>query len=1155
MPAPPLVSCIMPTANRRAFVPAAIACFLGQDYPERELLILDDGTDCVRDLVPADPRIRYVPLSAPMPLGAKRNRACELAGGDLIVHWDDDDWYPPDRITRQADALLRRGGDLCGSSKLYFRDAAARRAWEYEYRCAKGWVAGSTLAYRKSSWAQNRFRDIQVGEDSFFVWGRGAGQLIDLADSALCVATIHETNTSPKRPTGALWRAIDPAAIGRVIEQAERKRAPATTGPRPRALVAAAAGIGDVIRATPLVRVLDQLGFTVDVLLNADYAETASLLHGAPEIARVIVREPAPNGTAPAPVDLSAVEYEVACFTTWAAPLERQVRARTRRAFDRATWLREGDSHCVERLARELGWQGEMPDPFVVTASRSFDLPAGTLAIHAGCKKGWPWKKWHGFAELADQIESVAVIGTAEDLDQRATYFGEAFRWPPHVRDYVGALSLPETAALIRQCAALVCNDSGMQHVGAAVGTPTYPIFGLTSPRREALPLAHVHPITKGLSCEPACRLEPWGRRDCHRHLECLRTMTATEVLERIDGRVARRPSAARRDAASVPPLPNETVAVAVVTDGGIGDILLASPVLERLFDDAVRCEIDVYCHQPEAARFIFGNARFVRAVHPAALLRQNERHYDLTLRTLQFVRYGVRDSAKIARVAPEFASRLAEAAARLARVHGLAQRQPAMDGLWGRLSVRAQRNYLDNMGFLGAVDVDRESELFLAPDPAAHAALEKHVGAFGHRYVTLHDGFDNTTAIPPGAATKCWPMDNWRRLIDEMRSRHPDVALVQVGGKKSRNLPGVDVSLAGRTSLHEVAWIVKNAQLHIDTDSGLVHMARALHTPAVVMFGPTDSEYYGHAANTNLTAGKCGNCWWSTPDWLARCPRGLAVPECMESVAPADVVAAASRMLAARAPSRGRASEVACYDGALCARGRDRLARMCERLDLPMLPISQHIKNERSGVYIHASKQWEYLYAIEALDTAYGPDSKLRIADLGGGRGALGPYLGREGHDVHVIDLDFLWDHGGDPTVELRFRRWARALGVRARFGSLYNVPAASGTFDVVTCTSVVEHLPYKQYVLAEALRILKPGGLLVLTCDFANSPERFEDGMRREIFSPRRLTDALAAVGVQCLTIADEEVERSARRIQSDGVCGIPEGMTVAGITIRKE
>jgi len=243
----------------------------------------------------------------------------------------------------------------------------------------------------------------------------------------------------------------------------------------------------------------------------------------------------------------------------------------------------------------------------------------------------------------------------------------------------------------------------------------------------------------------------------------------------------------------------------------------------------------------------------------------------------------------------------------------------------------------------------------------------------------------------------------------------------VQIGSRKSRHIPGVDVDLVDRTSLHEAAWILKHAQLHIDTDSGLAHLARALHTPAIVLFGPTDAGYYGHPRNTNIAAAGCSNCWWSTPDWLSRCPRGLARPECMESITPDNVVGHATQRLAGSRAATAEAGTVTCYDGTLWRANHAKLAQMCEALDLPLLPISQHIKNPRSGVYIHASKQWEYLYALEALAQAFGPArTGLRIADLGGGRGALGPYLAAEGQRVEIFDIDYLWT----TAATLRWRR-----------------------------------------------------------------------------------------------------------------------------------
>jgi glycosyltransferase involved in cell wall biosynthesis len=88
----PFVSCIMPTYNRREFIPSAIKYFLRQDYDNKELIIIDDGTDAVGDLIPEAKNIRYYRLDAKISLGAKLNLGCQYANGKIIVNWDDDDW-------------------------------------------------------------------------------------------------------------------------------------------------------------------------------------------------------------------------------------------------------------------------------------------------------------------------------------------------------------------------------------------------------------------------------------------------------------------------------------------------------------------------------------------------------------------------------------------------------------------------------------------------------------------------------------------------------------------------------------------------------------------------------------------------------------------------------------------------------------------------------------------------------------------------------------------------------------------------------------------------------------------------------------------------------------------------------------------------------
>jgi glycosyltransferase involved in cell wall biosynthesis/predicted O-methyltransferase YrrM len=197
----------MPTYDRRRFVPRAIAQFQNQDYPSKELIIVDDGTDPIADLVPDDPRIRLIRLPRRMSVGAKRNIACENSAGEFIAHWDDDDWNAPHRLSCQAQRLLNSDASICGLKDLLFLDIRTTKAWEYNYPAnQRPWLSGNSLLYRKDYWSAHRFSDINVGEDSRFVWTADAHRLLAVADADFHVGLIHGTNVSPKHVDGPWWK-------------------------------------------------------------------------------------------------------------------------------------------------------------------------------------------------------------------------------------------------------------------------------------------------------------------------------------------------------------------------------------------------------------------------------------------------------------------------------------------------------------------------------------------------------------------------------------------------------------------------------------------------------------------------------------------------------------------------------------------------------------------------------------------------------------------------------------------------------------------------------------------------------------------------------------------------------------------------------------
>jgi glycosyltransferase involved in cell wall biosynthesis len=217
-------------------VPNAIAHFLAQDYPNAELIILDDGEDAIADLVPDDPALRYLCAPRQSNLGRKRNEACEAANGETILHWDDDDWYAPDRVRLQVEALLASGADICGLDKVLFYDPRIPAAWEYVYPSGgPPWVYGATLCYRRDYWRMHPFPDLTVGEDNGFVGAARAGELHVHPDNRFFVALVHARNTSAKNTRDPRWHPYDASRVRELTGPAwpatDMQTAPNPAGP------------------------------------------------------------------------------------------------------------------------------------------------------------------------------------------------------------------------------------------------------------------------------------------------------------------------------------------------------------------------------------------------------------------------------------------------------------------------------------------------------------------------------------------------------------------------------------------------------------------------------------------------------------------------------------------------------------------------------------------------------------------------------------------------------------------------------------------------------------------------------------------------------------------------------------------------------------
>ena len=172
LPKFPTVSICTPTFNRRPFVPVMIKCFEHQTYPKDKIewIIIDDGTDKIEDLVTYIPQVKYFKYDEKMTLGKKRNLLNEKATGDIIIYMDDDDYYPPQRISHAVDMLRKNPKALCaGSSTLFIYFKHINKTIQFG-PYGPNHATAATFAFKRSLLSKTKFdEESSVAEEKKFL--------------------------------------------------------------------------------------------------------------------------------------------------------------------------------------------------------------------------------------------------------------------------------------------------------------------------------------------------------------------------------------------------------------------------------------------------------------------------------------------------------------------------------------------------------------------------------------------------------------------------------------------------------------------------------------------------------------------------------------------------------------------------------------------------------------------------------------------------------------------------------------------------------------------------------------------------------------------------------------------------------------------------
>ncbi|MDE2821735.1 MAG: glycosyltransferase family 9 protein [Chloroflexota bacterium] len=217
---------------------------------------------------------------------------------------------------------------------------------------------------------------------------------------------------------------------------------------------------------------------------------------------------------------------------------------------------------------------------------------------------------------------------------------------------------------------------------------------------------------------------------------------------------------------------------------------------------------------------------------------------------------------------------------------------------LTGRAPHQQEHAVLQNLHlaqfWLGAAH-NRDIELALTVDPADAAAVEQLLSDRGI------DVAESIVCIHPGSGmpSKLWKADKWAEVADQVARLHK-AAIVFTGSSAEKALideiagkmMAQSFSVAGETSAGQLAALYRRAGAVLGPDSGAMHVAAAVHTPTVTLFGPADPIEFApwgdcrkHAAITSTIA--CRPCrildWGDDSPEYHPCVRDISVSQVLE--------------------------------------------------------------------------------------------------------------------------------------------------------------------------------------------------------------------------------------------------------------------------------
>lgn len=319
---------------------------------------------------------------------------------------------------------------------------------------------------------------------------------------------------------------------------------------------------------------------------------------------------------------------------------------------------------------------------------------------------------------------------------------------------------------------------------------------------------------------------------------------------------------------------------------GAMGDTLIAKSVFDAIVELVPNCKIDIYFTSELSKNYLkafYGDSKNLNAIVNFEFYESNIKRYDVAFRVWHMVLIDFANDQRLQHSAPALLKAIYEINA----YNRKSVYNTNEIGIILRNITRAHILGINRYTCLscgGALPIhDNHVKISLSSEGKSKFRKLELL----KKYITIGSNLGKKNNLARHSL-KEWSTAYATDYISLLNIYLPQVKVVQIGGGGVEIIPNADIHILD-ADIELVKHILKNSLLHVDCESGLVHLATQLGTKCLVLFGPTDEKYYGFKENLNLVSDFCRPCVWAWDDGN-KCLRGAKEPPCMLSHTPQHV-------------------------------------------------------------------------------------------------------------------------------------------------------------------------------------------------------------------------------------------------------------------------